>query len=82
MTRLDIFRQYRSEYFSVWIDSDSDPGQWCREYPGMNDPLRIYWLPEIIDKFVIPQMVVKYLFFETPVKKPPWDISSWMLGLS
>jgi len=83
VTSFDIFSSDRNRYFKAWIDSDSDPGRWFSKIPGMIEPLIGYWLPGIIDKFIIPQMVATYTYYRSSKEAVPWDeLKTWMIGLS
>lgn len=83
VTSFDIFSPDKSRYFKVWIESDLDPGRWFSEHLGMIEPLAMYWIPGVIDKFIIPQMVATYIYYRSSKEAVPWDeLQTWMIGLS
>jgi hypothetical protein len=78
----DIFRKDTHEYFKVWLDKESELGRWFGMGPQGPQNLMNFWAPELIYKFVIPQMVAHYRALNPSTAKLSWDLPTWMIGLA
>jgi hypothetical protein len=79
--QFDVFRAETHEYFKVWIPADSTVGEWF--WPVRRVPERLigHWAPDLIYKWIVPQMVALHLLY-SPSVKIVWDLQDWMIGLS
>jgi len=66
--------------FSVFVDADSEVGQWFRENPQCPDSLRAFWSSRLIYEYVVPQMIYKSYVSATPIPAS-WAFEGYMIGL-
>lgn len=76
----DVFNPDTREYFKVWLDVASEIGQRFSRMPQGPEKLVHYWTPDVMYKFIVPQMVAGALYYYSSTKKLTWDIKTWMIG--
>lgn len=78
--RVQCFPRDGSGYFGAWIDSGSTTSTDLHDTIGIPEPLLGVCHPHIIQKYLIPQMLLSNLLLPTdPVS---FDYKDWMVGLA
>ena len=77
----DVFRRGGREGVRVWVDEDSESGDWFRRNPQSPEVLGSWLTPDLMYKYMIPQMLVQH-FWLKPSTSVAWDFvaSDWMIG--
>jgi len=73
----DVWKPPSNEYYSFFVDADSEVGRWFQEHPQCPDLLRAFWSPTLMYKYAIPQMVYKSYTNPAPFG---WDFADCKIG--
>lgn len=74
---VDIFDRDTHEYFKAWIGEETEP---YREPPQFQERLFHFWSPDLLYKYIVPQMVAKYRFYNASSGKVFWDLPDKIIG--
>jgi hypothetical protein len=74
---VEIFDRNTHEYIKAWIGEETEP---YREPPQFREQLGYFWSPDLLYKYVVPQMVAKYRFYNPSSAKMFWDLPDKMIG--
>jgi hypothetical protein len=74
---VDIFDRDTHEYFKAWIGEETEP---YREPSQFQERLFNFWAPDLLYKYIVPQMVAKYRFYNAYSGKMFWDLPNKIIG--
>jgi hypothetical protein len=76
---LDVYHESNRPYFTIWTDDESTVGQWFRQTPQHNLPIRELLSSDFLHKFLVPQMVIRH-FAGVGGSPLVWEFADWRIG--
>lgn len=82
----DVFNRVTGENIMIWVDKNSEVGEWFSKHPYTPCEFRRFWTPELMYKVFVPQMLYRHLWID-PAKPLAWDATNyeqnnWFIGLN